>query len=373
MTCPLALFHYEEETGRLMPIAIQLFQEPSETNPVFYPSDPEYTWMLAKMWYSLADSTYHQALTHLNFTHLMMEGISVSAKRQLAPSHPIMRLINPHFLYLMAINSLALDKLINVGGFIDRTSNAGLEGHFDIMRKSMEWWRLDQHGNLRTNLQIRGVFDNDSLGDSYYFRDDALLLYDAIELYVRDYVGLYYTNNQLLVNDNEIQSWGTEMVTTRDQGGLGILGVPNNGNFENSEQLVETLTPIIYMCSVGHAAANFQQYDEYGSPFNYPYSLSGKPPQDKTPVTEKTILNTIANKAQLLELMSITKILSDKTTQSLGDFEENLIVDPPAVEIVTNFQTNLANVGRQIDNANRERRHPYMWLHPEHIPNAISI
>lgn len=34
----------------------------------------------------------------------MMEGISVSTKRQLALQHPIMKLLNPHFLYLMAID-----------------------------------------------------------------------------------------------------------------------------------------------------------------------------------------------------------------------------------------------------------------------------
>ena len=52
------------------------------------------------------------------------------------------------------------------------------------------------------------------------------------------------------------------------------------------------------------------------------------------PVTIETILESIANREQLLEVMSITKVLSEKGTQSLGDFERNLIVDPKAVEIV---------------------------------------
>lgn len=51
-------------------------------------------------------------------------------------------------------------------------------------------------------------------------------------------------------------------------------------------------------------------------------------------MTIETILESIANREQLLELMSITKVLSEKRTQSLGNFERNLIVDPKAVEIV---------------------------------------
>lgn len=45
-------------------------------------------------------------------------------------------------------------------------------------------------------------------------------------------------------------------------------------------------------------------------------------------------MKIIADKVQLLNLMSITKILSEKTTNSLGNFEDNLIVDPKAVKIV---------------------------------------
>ncbi|CAC5368152.1 ALOX5 [Mytilus coruscus] len=151
------------------------------------------------------------------------------------------------------------------------------------------------------------------------------------------------------------------------------LGVPNNGKFETTDQLVVTLTAVIYTCSVAHAAANFQQYDEYGAPFRFPFTLHGIPPKDKSPVVIETILKSIANRAELLGVMSITKVLSEKATQSLGDFEKQLIVDPPAVKIVDEFRQSLRNVGKTIDERNKTREHPYEWLHPSAIPNAISI
>ena len=61
-------------------------------------------------------------------------------------------------------------------------------------------------------------------------------------------------------------------------------GVPNNGKFETAEQLIDALTSVIYTCSVGHAAVNFQQYDEYGAPFSYPYMLKGTPPKTKVTI-----------------------------------------------------------------------------------------
>ncbi|CAC5359763.1 ALOX5 [Mytilus coruscus] len=372
MTCPFALFYFNDAKC-LMPIAIQLFQKKGPSNPVFLPSDPEYTWMMAKMWYTLADSTYHQALTHLNFTHLMMEGICVAAKRNLAPSHPIMKLLNPHFIYLMAINSLALGSLINPGGSIDKDSSAGVDGHFYIIKKSMAFWRLDLHGTLPEDLKSRGVFDQSVLTGAYHMRDDALLLYDAIRTYVKKYVMHYYSADSSFTADYELQKWGAELVKSRDDGGVGILGVPNNGKFVATDQLVLTLTAIIYTCSVGHAAANFQQYDEYGAPFNYPYFLSGSPPKDKSPVTIETVLRSISNRTQLLQLMAATKVLSEKGTQSLGDFEKQLIVDPPAIKFVEEFRQNLREIGKTIDERNKKRKHPYDELHPSAIPNAISI
>ena len=58
-THPLGLF-YVKRSGDLVPIAIQLFQQPSDTNPIWTPGDSKYDWLLAKMWLRYADFRVQQ-------------------------------------------------------------------------------------------------------------------------------------------------------------------------------------------------------------------------------------------------------------------------------------------------------------------------
>ncbi|XP_064609700.1 polyunsaturated fatty acid 5-lipoxygenase-like isoform X2 [Liolophura sinensis] len=188
---PIALF-FETSCKQLMPIAIQLFQSKLEPgNPVFLPSDPPMTWLLAKMWYNNADSAVHQALTHLGLTHLIMEGIAAITHRNLSPTHPIFKLLAPHFLYLIAINTLGLQALINEGGWVDSVQGIGIKGTFFLIAKGVKTWRMDVEGTIPEELRQRGLLDDKIL--SYYpYRDDVMLLYDAIHSYVKSIVNLYY-------------------------------------------------------------------------------------------------------------------------------------------------------------------------------------
>ena len=63
---PLGLF-YVNTSGDLVPIAIQFFQQPSETNPIWTPRDPQYDWLLAKMWLRNADHHVHQVWKEIDW------------------------------------------------------------------------------------------------------------------------------------------------------------------------------------------------------------------------------------------------------------------------------------------------------------------
>lgn len=83
--------------------------------------------------------------------------------------------------------------------------------------------------------------------------------------------------------DFELRDWRLDMTRPKAQGGLGLRGVPGDDRdgFTSIDQLIDTVTVIVSVCSVGHAAANFMQYDAYAFPPAYPALLKGQPPKDK--------------------------------------------------------------------------------------------
>ena len=67
-------------------------------------------------------------------------------------------------------------------------------------------------------------------------------------------------------------------------------GVP--ASLTSAEELTEMLTVFIFISSVGHAAANFGQYDEYAFPPNYPSTLNCERPTTKVTLRKQSILGT---------------------------------------------------------------------------------
>lgn len=368
---PFALF-FSTSSKALLPIAIQLFAEPSDTNPVFLPTDHHMTWQLAKMWYNNADASIHQACTHLGFTHLVMEAVGVITHRTLSPSHPIFRLLAPHFLYLMAINSRALEVLVSEGGWVDTCMSIGRVGMFNILKRVLPDWRLDVQGTLPNDLKARGVDDPEVL-PNYHYRDDGLLLYDAILKYATKVVKGNYDTPEKLADDYELKEWARCLSDAPENDGAGLKGVPGNGKFNTVDELIATVAPIIFIGSVGHAAANFSQYDDYGFPGNYPAFMYGTPPKDKRPCTEKDIIDTLPTKKMSLDTLLITRLLSERATNPLGDFEVQYQYDKVGTQAIKELIQDLEKIGEVIDKRNETRTHPYVYLHPKEIPNAISI
>ena len=63
-----------------------------------------------------------------------------------------------------------------------------------------------------------------------------------------------------------------------------MQGVPGNGKFSTAEEISTVVVAIMYLSSVGHAAANFLQYEDYAFIPNYPTKLYGEPPKNKVRV-----------------------------------------------------------------------------------------
>ena len=74
MAQPLGLF-YVKASGDLVPIAIQLLQQLSDTNPIWTPSDARYDWLLAKMWLRHADYQIQQVINSYCLTCVSVETV----------------------------------------------------------------------------------------------------------------------------------------------------------------------------------------------------------------------------------------------------------------------------------------------------------
>jgi hypothetical protein len=83
-----------------------------------------------------------------------------------------------------------------------------------------------------------------------------------------------------LAEDFEVQNWVADLTKPlSDKDGCGFSGMPKK--LEKVEQLVDIVTAVISICSMGHAAANFQQYQAYAFGPNYPVIMMKMPPQTK--------------------------------------------------------------------------------------------
>ncbi|OQV25731.1 Allene oxide synthase-lipoxygenase protein [Hypsibius exemplaris] len=288
VTAPISMFYLDERREKLLPLAIQLFQKPALDNPIFYPTNEPQTWLLAKMYFNNADANYHQSCTHLGLTHLLMEGVVVCAHRNLSPSHPIFKLLAPHFLYLIAIDELGLKKLISVDGWVDKTLVLGNKGMFELIRRGC-----------------------DTVAQS----SEYLLCYFA-------------ETPEEISGDCELQNFGRELVLPQAEKGVGLGGVPiTDGCFRSVQEIVDTVSAIISQCSLSHAAANFGQYEEYGYPPNYPTRMNGAIPTKTSGYTEKDIVDQLPTKATTLDVMVISRLLSSRDIIALAIFEVQSLYD----------------------------------------------
>ena len=112
IAAPICLLYLRTD-NQLVPIAIQLIQEPREDTVVWTPKDEPLDWLLAKMWFRNADLQVHHIKSHYALTHVVSEIFAVAMYRWLPTVHPIYKLLKTHLASSIPINVLARKNMVS--------------------------------------------------------------------------------------------------------------------------------------------------------------------------------------------------------------------------------------------------------------------
>lgn len=367
---PMCLL-WRNDQNRLMPLAIQLGQSPAEAKTIYTPKDQHWTWLMARTYVQSAEGTYHEIVAHLTRTHLVMEPFWVAACRTLPAQHPLHVLLKPHFSGTVEINHAARTKLLAPGGPIDESIAIGSEGSLTLIGLAYERWTFASIDPIR-DLEARGVMSRAVL-PHYHYRDDALALYGAIGIYVRELLSVFYTSDELVRDDPELQAWAHELASAD---GARVRGLPldEQGGISTLDQLSAIVAQIIYVCSVEHAAVNNGQYAQFGWIPNTPGALYLAPPTDHGPRNEANFVYALPDAYAVGQQLTLVHLLSERTRTPLGTYPEEFFDEEPAArDAVDRFRGRLDDIGRAIQQRNKQLEVPYLYLQPWVVGRSITI
>lgn len=397
--------------GTLKPVAIELSLPPagpsSRSKRVVTPpvdATTHWMWQLAKAHVCSNDAGVHQLVNHWLRTHANMEPFILAAHRQLSAMHPIYKLLDPHMRYTLEINALARQSLINADGVIENCFTPGRYAMEISSAAYKDFWRFDMD-SLPADLIRRGMAEPDPtqphglklILEDYPYAADGILIWSAIEDWVRTYVNHYYPHSSLICNDKELQSWYSESIN------VGHADLRHESwwpTLNNSEDLVSILSTLIWNASAQHAALNFGQYPYGGYVPNRPPLMRRLIPEEGDPEygsfiadPQKYFLNAMPSLLQATKYMAVVDTLSTHSPDEeyLGERQQPSIWsgDAEIIEAFYDFSAKVRQIEKVIDSRNVDRTLrnrcgagvlPYELLAPSSepgvtcrgVPNSVS-
>ncbi|TVU36211.1 hypothetical protein EJB05_18135 [Eragrostis curvula] len=404
--------------GTLTPVAIEL-SLPELKDGVTAAKSEVYTpatgngaeawvWHLAKAYVNVNDYCWHQGVSHWLNTHAVMEPFVIATNRHLSVTHPVNKLLLPHYRDTMNINALARQKLISAGGIFEMTVFPRKYA-LEITSKVYGSWNLNEQA-LPDDLIKRGMAVEDPSSpykvrlmiEDYPYASDGLAIWNAIEQWVSEYLAIYYPDDSVLQADEELQAWWKEV---REVGHGDLRDEPWWPEMQTLPELVKACATIIWIASALHAAVNFGQYPYCGYHPNRP-SVSRRPmPVPGTPEyeelerdPEKVFVRTITCQFQAIIGITLLEILSSHSSDEiyLGQRDTpEWTSDAKAQEAFKRFGARLTDIEKRVVAMNEDPQFknrngpafPYMLLYPntsdkkgeaagitaKGIPNSISI
>ncbi|XP_054565474.1 polyunsaturated fatty acid lipoxygenase ALOX12-like [Eptesicus fuscus] len=361
LAAPLVMLKMEP-SGKLLPMAIQI-QPPNPSYPIppiFLPSDPPLTWLLAKTWVRSSDFQLLMFQYHVMNTHLLTEVIAVATMRCLPGLHPVFKLLIPHIRFIMEINIRGRAQIDSDSGIFSQAMSTGGGPHVQLLRRAMA--KL----TYRSLCPPEDLADRGLLGiSSALYAHDAVRLWEIIARYVEGIVHLFYHRDDVVKGDPELQAWCREITE------VGLCHAQDRGfpvSFQSRAQLCHFLTMCLFTCTAQHAAVNFSQDWLFWVP-NTPCTMRIPPPTTKEDVTMATLMGSLPDVRQsCLQMLFVKQVHQQKPNMvPLGYHTEEYFSGPEPKVVLRQFQADLDNLEREIVARNEQRDIPYEYLKPSCI------
>eukprot|EP01065_Artemidia_motanka_P011237 TRINITY_DN16045_c1_g1_i1.p1 TRINITY_DN16045_c1_g1~~TRINITY_DN16045_c1_g1_i1.p1 ORF type:complete len:947 (+),score=282.30 TRINITY_DN16045_c1_g1_i1:66-2906(+) len=289
LCAPICLLYCAED-GILRPIAIQLYggPTPQDLNPVYTPNDNVYAWRMAKLFFNQADMHYH--LVGSLFARCMLAAALFTAItcRTLSIHHPVRQLLRPHLEGVLPEVDRAFRTLFGKNGPLPKVLACGYDGQFRIAEKS---WAKYDFNNTSFKHDYTERTDPSSPLMYYYYREDGLRLWKAMDQYVDSVVRKYYTRPDDIDGDRELQKWTRECVNNLHR----FMDLQPS---RKEQPIVFNVTTMLFNVTAQFSALTFNIYQQYGFVPNAPGVLVRGPIVEKTKdqITEGDLMSLLPDK-----------------------------------------------------------------------------
>lgn len=369
---PLGLFAVPPQgcsLRNLLPVAIQCQPGADCTGPVFTPLKRE-SWMVAKTIFQMADVNYHELVSHLGRTHLVIEPFVLATKRILPRTHGLRVLLAPHFEGTVLINYGSHTNLIAKEGGVDKLLASTIKNDGTITVKGAQSHLQNfNEVSFPKLLASRGVTNSAQLPE-YPYRDDGFLIWNALHEWVSDYLRLCYTSDAQIVADADLQNWAKELVS-HSGGRLENFGEDSSGAIKTLDYLIDTVCSVIFIASAQHAAVNFPQNELMSYAPAFPLAVYSPAPTN--PDESMDWMEWLPSLEKAGEQIKLCYLLGSVHYTQLGGYSKKQFTDSKVNAALGKFQNRLKDIEKEITKKNSSRVMPDKFLLPSQIPQSINI